>query len=64
MVIAVITGITFAQTQTESRDLMVFDQLIVNHSIEAELDLGSQHKIEITASGIDLGKSKNRRGSR
>ncbi len=64
LVIALITGLTFAQNQTESRYLLASDQLIVNHSIEAELVLGSQHKIEIAASGTHLEKSKHRRGNR
>lgn len=54
LVLALITSFNFAQTQTESRELLAFDQLIVSHSIEAELVLGTQHQIEIIASGIDL----------
>jgi len=45
-----------AQTNTETRDLGVFNAVKVSNSIEAELIKGDKHEVIISASGIDLNR--------
>jgi hypothetical protein len=49
-------GFTNAQTQSDSRPLREFNVVKVSNSIKAELVKGDENKVEITASGIDVGK--------
>ncbi|WP_373521374.1 head GIN domain-containing protein [Aquiflexum sp.] len=51
-----LAGILQAQTQTDSRNLRDFNAVKVSNSIKAELVKGSQNKVEISVSGIDVGK--------
>ncbi len=48
-------GISQAQTQKDSRSLRDFNVVKVSNSIKAELVKGDENKVEITASGIDVG---------
>jgi hypothetical protein len=45
-----------AQTQKDSRNVRDFNTVKVSNSIKAELVKGSQNRVEITVSGIDVGK--------
>lgn len=58
ILIALITfvGFTNAQTQSDSRPLREFNVVKVSNSIKAELVKGDENKVDITASGIDVGK--------
>ena len=49
-------GFTNAQTQSDSRPLREFNVVKVSNSIKAELVKGDENKVDITASGIDVGK--------
>jgi hypothetical protein len=49
-------GISNAQTQNDSRQLRDFNIVKVSNAIKAELVKGDVNKVEITASGIDVGK--------
>lgn len=49
-------GISNAQTQNDSRQLRDFNVVKVSNAIKAELVKGDVNKVEITASGIDVGK--------
>jgi hypothetical protein len=49
-------GYTNAQTQNDSRPLRDFNVVKVSNSIKAELVKGDENKVDITASGIDVGK--------
>jgi hypothetical protein len=49
-------GISNAQTQNVSRQLRDFNVVKVSNAIKAELVKGDVNKVEITASGIDVGK--------
>lgn len=49
-------GFTNAQTQSDSRPLRDFNVVKVSNSIKAELVKGDENKVDITASGIDVGK--------
>lgn len=49
-------GISNAQTQQDSRPLRNFNVVKVSNAIKAELVKGDENKVEITASGIDVGK--------
>ena len=49
-------GFTNAQTQSDSRPLREFNVVKVSNSIKAELVKGDVNKVEIIASGIDVGK--------
>jgi hypothetical protein len=49
-------GFTNAQTQSDSRPLREFNVVKVSNAIKAELVKGEENKVDITASGIDVGK--------
>lgn len=49
-------GFTNGQTQSDSRPLREFNVVKVSNSIKAELVKGDENKVDITASGIDVGK--------
>ena len=49
-------GISNAQTQNDSRQLRDFNVVKVSNAIKAELVKGDVNKVEIIASGIDVGK--------
>jgi hypothetical protein len=49
-------GFTNAQTQSDSRPLREFNVVKVSNDIKAELVKGEENKVDITASGIDVGK--------
>jgi len=51
-----IVGISNAQTQNDSRPMRDFNVVKVSNAIKAELVKGNENKVEITASGIDVGK--------
>lgn len=51
-----IVGFTNAQTQNDTRTLREFNVVKVSNSIKAELVKGNENKVDITASGIDVGK--------
>ena len=51
-----IVGISNAQTQKDTRPLRDFNIVKVSNDIKAELVKGDENKVEITASGIDVGK--------
>ncbi|MCH6198500.1 DUF2807 domain-containing protein [Aquiflexum sp. LQ15W] len=51
-----IVGISNAQTQNDSRPMRDFNVIKVSNAIKAELVKGNENKVEITASGIDVGK--------
>lgn len=52
----VLVGATHAQTQKVTRDLRDFNTVKVSNSIKAELVKGNRNSIDITVSGIDVGK--------
>jgi hypothetical protein len=49
-------GVSNAQTQKDTRPLREFNVVKVSNAIKAELIRGEENKVEITASGIDVGK--------
>jgi len=56
LMVFVLVGVAHAQTQKDSRDLRNFNAVKVSNSIKAELVKGDRNKVEITVSGIDVGK--------
>ncbi|WP_373494931.1 head GIN domain-containing protein [Aquiflexum sp.] len=56
LLVFMLIGTIQAQTQKDSRDLRDFNAVKVSNSIKAELVKGDQNIVEITVSGIDVGK--------
>ncbi|PSL05646.1 head GIN domain-containing protein [Cecembia rubra] len=50
------SGVILAQTNSETRSLKTFNAVKVSNAIKVELVKGTENKVELTVSGIELGK--------